>query len=242
MSKLPSFQFYPGDWMKDPALSICSAGARGVWLDVLCLMFESPRRGYLMTNGKPWTLEQIAIALRGDWQENLIYLRELVHNGVMKQVEASRRSRKCPRHLGAFFSARLVTDECHREAWRQQKRRQRIENNRSHSAPCPPLSSSSSSSSSSKLNSTPPISPPPGGQNHSSNQATRQTVYLEWMRELIEIKATKLATRDQRDLGKLGALHPKYVVEWLRGRGYDARLMSAEEVECLTEKAKSAKA
>jgi hypothetical protein len=44
--KLPSFQFYPGDWMKDPALRSVSLEARGLWIDMLCLLFESGRRGY----------------------------------------------------------------------------------------------------------------------------------------------------------------------------------------------------
>ena len=154
MPKLPSFQFYPGDWMKDPALAICSAGARGVWMDVMCLMFESDQRGYLIANGKPWTLEQIAVALRGDWQENMVYLRELVSNGVMKRVEARKSGRKCPRFLGSFFCSRIVTDEVRREDWRAIKRRQRVEKKRSLSTPLSSLPSSSSSSSSSNHKST----------------------------------------------------------------------------------------
>ncbi len=43
--KLPSFQFYPGDWMKDPSLRSVSLEARGLWMDMLCLLFESVRRG-----------------------------------------------------------------------------------------------------------------------------------------------------------------------------------------------------
>ena len=60
MSKLPSFQFYPGDWMKDPALRSMSPLARGIWMDILCVMFESEKRGYLQINGKAPSEEQIA--------------------------------------------------------------------------------------------------------------------------------------------------------------------------------------
>jgi prophage maintenance system killer protein len=118
-------------------------------MDILCLMFESPRRGYLITNGKPWTLHQIAVALSGDWQENLVYLNELVKNGVMKQAP---RQKKCPLKSEAFFSARIVEDERSREVWRSQKRRQRIDNKRKVSTPVSSPSSSSSSSSSSIQN------------------------------------------------------------------------------------------
>jgi len=137
--------------MKDPALAICSAGARGVWMDVLCLMFESPRRGYLITNGRPWTLEQVAVALRGDWQENLVYLKELVHNGVMKRAP---REPKCPLKSEAFYSKRLLEDERSRSVWKAQKQRQRAEKKRSLSTQLSTRSSSSSSSSSSIQNIT----------------------------------------------------------------------------------------
>jgi len=146
MSKLAAFQFYPGDWLKDPALSICSPGARGVWMDVLCLMFESPRRGYLITNHQPWTLEQISEALRGHANANVLFLKELVRNGVMKQDKKR-----------GYFSARLVQDERKRETWRSEKRRQAIQNKGSdscaHSGQVPAVLHSSSSSSSSKSNS-----------------------------------------------------------------------------------------
>lgn len=45
MSKKPSFQFYPGDWLKDTALRLCSPAARGIWMDMLCLLHECPQRG-----------------------------------------------------------------------------------------------------------------------------------------------------------------------------------------------------
>lgn len=45
MKKLPAFQFYPGDWKKDPALSSCSAATRGFWLDLICVMYEMGNTG-----------------------------------------------------------------------------------------------------------------------------------------------------------------------------------------------------
>lgn len=45
MSKKPSFQFYPGDWMKDPKLSMCQPATRGVWIDLLCAMHENEQSG-----------------------------------------------------------------------------------------------------------------------------------------------------------------------------------------------------
>jgi hypothetical protein len=47
MKKLPYLQFYIGDWLKDPQLSICSPATRGVWIDLLCAMHEAGRVGSL---------------------------------------------------------------------------------------------------------------------------------------------------------------------------------------------------
>lgn len=43
--KAPAFQFYTGDWLKDPQLSMCSPSTRGVWMDLLCAMHELGRCG-----------------------------------------------------------------------------------------------------------------------------------------------------------------------------------------------------
>lgn len=55
MGKPPALQFYIGDWMKDPNLSMCSASSRGVWMDLLCAMHELDRSGRIVG-----TLDQIS--------------------------------------------------------------------------------------------------------------------------------------------------------------------------------------
>jgi len=47
MAKLPSFKFYPGDWLKDPSLAFCSPATRGVWMDLLCSMHELDHCGVI---------------------------------------------------------------------------------------------------------------------------------------------------------------------------------------------------
>jgi 5-methylcytosine-specific restriction endonuclease McrA len=47
MAKLPAFQFYPGDWMKDPQVSMLSPATRGIWIDLICLMHENGRTGLI---------------------------------------------------------------------------------------------------------------------------------------------------------------------------------------------------
>lgn len=95
MAKQPAFQFYPGDWRKDTALRMCSPAARGAWMDMLCLMFESAECGVLITNGRTWTEQQIARECGCD----LEHVHELLDNGVARR-----------RDDGAIYSPRMVRD------------------------------------------------------------------------------------------------------------------------------------
>lgn len=99
-SKLPAFQFYPGDWLKDPNLRRCSQAARGVWIDMLCLMFESECRGVLESDNGAWTDREIAAAVGGDVKENMALIKELLRNGVARRNDR-----------GAVYSKRMVRDE-----------------------------------------------------------------------------------------------------------------------------------
>jgi hypothetical protein len=106
--KLPSFQFYPGDWRKDPNLSRCSHTAKGVWMDMLCLMFECEERGILATDGAAWSKAEIAQAIGGDQTVTLQAIDELLRKGVARLNRG-----------GAIFSARMVRDELNRQAARE---------------------------------------------------------------------------------------------------------------------------
>jgi hypothetical protein len=45
MGKLPSFQFYSGDWLKYPHLRMAIMSSKGIWIDLLCATFEAKERG-----------------------------------------------------------------------------------------------------------------------------------------------------------------------------------------------------
>jgi len=120
MGKLPAFMFYPGDWQKDPCLRRCSKAAKGVWMDMLCLLFECPVRGvFVDASGKPWSDEELAEAIGGDIGANLGYIAELVSKGV-----AQRDTR------GAIFSRRMVRDEQNRRSATERKRKERSSHTR----------------------------------------------------------------------------------------------------------------
>jgi len=114
MAKMPAFQFYPGDWLKDPALRAASSGARGLWIDMLCLMWESQPRGYLQTpTGAPLTDEQIA-RMTGNCslEEVRGWLAELESLGVFSRTSS-----------GVIYSRRLVREERKRVLCREAGKR-----------------------------------------------------------------------------------------------------------------------
>ena len=71
----PSFQFYPADWLRNGNLRRCSAAARGVWMDILCVLHDSETYGVVR-----WTLADLANAVGSA----IRYLRELVEKEVLK--------------------------------------------------------------------------------------------------------------------------------------------------------------
>ena len=99
MAKSPGFWFFTGDWMKDPELRFCSLFARGLLVDLLCILFEANEQGYASNpDGTPRTDAQIADAVSGGSRdEKLAALAELERSGVL-----SRDNR------GVLFSRRIA--------------------------------------------------------------------------------------------------------------------------------------
>jgi hypothetical protein len=105
MARLPFMQWYPNDWMADPAVRSCSIAARGLWIDLLSLMHLSPRRGYLLAaTGLPLSLEQIARLTGCSTDEATRLLAELRSSGVFSCTDD-----------GVIYSRRMVRDETKRE-------------------------------------------------------------------------------------------------------------------------------
>ena len=101
MTKLPYMQFYPSDWLSDPALRSCSIAAKGLWIELLCLMWNSPERGVLRTvSGHKMDPKRISksVGLRTFQCQKLIT--ELHENGVLSLTED-----------GAICSRRMLRDE-----------------------------------------------------------------------------------------------------------------------------------
>lgn len=89
MGKSPGFWFYTGDWLKDPELRFCSIFARGLLIDLLCILFESKQQGYASRpDGSPRSDEELVDAVSGGTRESkLAALAELEASGVLSRNE-----------------------------------------------------------------------------------------------------------------------------------------------------------
>ena len=100
MSAIPYIKFFPSDWLSEESLRLVSPAARGVWIDLICLMAKNERRGYLELNGgvNP-TLPQLGRLVGLSAQEIGPLIDELKHAGTCS-IDAK----------GVLFCRRLVRD------------------------------------------------------------------------------------------------------------------------------------
>jgi len=144
MSKTPAFQFYPADWLKDPAVQAASSATRGAWINLLCRMWESEIRGLII--GTSDQIRKLAGCEKDEWETILNELKEL--NIAIVQ--------DCPENVRkmSIINRRMQKDEITRRKWAEDKNIWRA---KKMSEACPKdvhqmsvTSSSSSSSSTSK--------------------------------------------------------------------------------------------
>ncbi|MGW9332705.1 HNH endonuclease [Bosea sp. NPDC055594] len=81
----PWMKFFPSDWRADPALRMCSIGARGLWMEMLCVMHEATPRGALVINGKALGTRQIAALAGCTLDEAEAMIAELEEAGVFSR-------------------------------------------------------------------------------------------------------------------------------------------------------------
>lgn len=160
----PSFQFYPADWRNNANLRRCSPAARGVWIDVMCVLHDSDEYGVVR-----WPLVDLANSANAP----IKLVRELVEKAVLKGddkrlttpfVYVPRHGRKDGEPVTlvdvqdgpVWYSSRMVKDEYVRTVRGESTRFGEGNGASPKSAPKPPFgdgSTSSSSSTSSSLRS-----------------------------------------------------------------------------------------
>lgn len=96
----PWFKFYPSDWRADPALRMCSLAARGLWMEMLCLMHEASPRGSLLINGLPVSTKQLASLVGVSEREIVGCLGQLESAGVFSREDS-----------GTIYSRRMRRDD-----------------------------------------------------------------------------------------------------------------------------------
>lgn len=99
MSKNPWFKFYPTDWRSDAKLRNCGAAARGLWIEMLCLMHEATPYGHLLINGEMPTITQLSMQAAIPESQVPDLLGELEKSGVF-----SRNGK------GVIYSRKMVRD------------------------------------------------------------------------------------------------------------------------------------
>ena len=109
--KFPFIQCFTGDWLKDPAVSMLSPAARGIWWDFICVMHESDRSG-MVTGSRPMlarlvrcstdelggALNEIALCKTGDVSEDAngivtIINRRMRREAIEREMAAKRQQR-----------------------------------------------------------------------------------------------------------------------------------------------------
>ena len=107
VQKMPAILFYTGDWLKDPAVRMLTLSQRGLWIDMLSLMYECSDRGYLsLKNGQPVSTEQLC---RMVGCLDIKTVEECLE--AMESVGVFSRTKD-----GVIYSRRMVNDEKIREA------------------------------------------------------------------------------------------------------------------------------
>ena len=105
VQKMPAIMFYTGDWLKDPAVRMLTLSQRGLWIDMLSLMYESSDRGFLaLKNGQPVSNEQLSRMVGARIEQ----VEECLHQ--MEEVGVFSRTKD-----GVIYSRRMVNDEKIRE-------------------------------------------------------------------------------------------------------------------------------
>lgn len=96
----PAFQFYPGDWLRDAALRSVSVEARGLWIDMICLMHQGTPYGHLRFGQKIIDADNLGRMVGLDGRLTTRLIDELTQAGVC-----------CPGTDGVIFSKRMIQDE-----------------------------------------------------------------------------------------------------------------------------------
>ena len=117
--KRPYLAFFVDNWLADPGLRSCSPGARGIWMDMLCVMHLSPKYGHLvMPNCKPASIANLCVICGAPEALISMHLAELEGACVLSKLVD-----------GTIYCRKMVRDEEERASWRERKEEYRSSKN-----------------------------------------------------------------------------------------------------------------
>jgi hypothetical protein len=123
----PWLKFYPRDWRGDQTLRVVSLAARGLWMEMLCVMHEASPYGHLVLGGNAVSNDILARLAGLGADECGALVVELESAGVLS------RTRK-----GVIYSRRMVKDHSRAEKGRKsvsKRWKQDAENEQENSTP-----------------------------------------------------------------------------------------------------------
>jgi hypothetical protein len=80
--KLPEFDLI-NSYLVDPGLCSVTPAVRGVFMDVVCRAAHSGEPGFLVLNGKPQSRAQLAQLVRGEREEKIQAIEQLIQVGAI---------------------------------------------------------------------------------------------------------------------------------------------------------------
>jgi hypothetical protein len=248
--KRPAFQFYPGDWLRSTDLRACSVGARGLWIDMLCLMHEGNPYGYLKVGGKVIHQDNLSRMVGATFAETEGWLKELRDAGVCSTDEA-----------GCIYSRRMVRDEQIRlkraaggllggnpALLNGGKKINGKDNHPSNLQPTPAVASASASASPKKhkTNGRPrngAADPPGFGAFWTAypRKKARQTAVEAWLKldpdselqaKILTAVSVQAQSQDwQQELQSTGGKHIPHAATWLNQRRWEDELLAPAPTE-----------
>jgi hypothetical protein len=103
-------KFYPRDWRGDQALRLVSLPARGLWIDMLCVMYEATPYGHLIIGDQPVSDADLARLAGSDAEQIQALLVELLGARVARRTRG-----------GVIYSKRMIADDTKAKAGRKAK-------------------------------------------------------------------------------------------------------------------------
>lgn len=111
MSDRPWMKFYPRDWRGDQALRAVSLSARGLWIEMLCIMHEAKPYGHLLIGDQPVSSDVLSRVVGASPEEVQALLVELQTAGVCRTTRT-----------GVVYSKRMTDDFKRSQDGRKAKR------------------------------------------------------------------------------------------------------------------------